>query len=248
MANLVIPNTFGANTLASAAEMNANFQAVETFCETELIHRDGAVAFTAVPSGPGTDPTTDNQFTRKAYVDSQVEENVGAGTIVHTVRSTAPTGWLFLDGSTISGGESLYPALWDVLPASMQSGSDILLPDASGRMLIGHDSADTKFDVIGETGGAETVTLTTTQLPAHTHTGTTAADAHTHAPLGGGNFLDDTSGAPVAGTSGGIGGGLSATTASDSHSHTFTTNSSGSGAAFSIMNPYITFNVMIRAF
>lgn len=47
---------------------------------------------------------------------------------------------------------------------------------AAGRMLIGLDSGDTKFDTVKETGGAETVTLTTTELPAHTH----VQDAHTH--------------------------------------------------------------------
>ena len=80
---------------------------------------------------------------------------------------------------------------------------------AAGRMLIGLDSGDTKFDTVEETGGAETVTLTTTELPAHTHTIT-------------GN---------TAGGSGGV-----RIDASDSF--TETTSSTGSGAAFSIMNPY----------
>lgn len=36
----------------------------------ELIRRDASVPFTAVPAGPATDPSTANQFTRKAYVDA----------------------------------------------------------------------------------------------------------------------------------------------------------------------------------
>jgi microcystin-dependent protein len=40
---------------------------------------------------------------------------------------------------------------------------------AAGRMLIGQDTGDTQFDVLEETGGAETVTLQTTNLPAHDH-------------------------------------------------------------------------------
>lgn len=242
MANLIIPNAFAANTLGSAAEVNANFQAVEDFVETEVIHRDASVAFTAVPSGPGTDPTTDNQLVRKAYVDSQVEENVGAGTIAHTIRSTAPTGWLFLDGSTITNGESLYPALWAVIPASMQSGSDIVLPNASGRMLVARDAADTKFDVIGETGGAETVTLTEANLAAHDHTFTTGSS--TVSPSGGGSFVTNVAGDGV--YSGGIGGSLDATSAG--HTHSGTTANAGSGSAFSIMNPYLVVNTMIRAY
>ena len=41
---------------------------------------------------------------------------------------------------------------------------------AAGRMLVGLDSGDTDFDTVEETGGAKTVTLDTTMIPAHTHT------------------------------------------------------------------------------
>lgn len=80
---------------------------------------------------------------------------------------------------------------------------------AAGRMLIGLDSGDTKFDTVEETGGAETVTLTTTELPAHTHT--------------------------VSGLSTGGSGGVRIDAGTGS---TATSSSAGSGAAFSIMNPY----------
>ena len=43
-------------------------------------------------------------------------------------------------------------------------------------MLIGLNGADTDFDTAEETGGAKTVTLDTTMIPAHGHT----QDAHTH--------------------------------------------------------------------
>lgn len=50
----------------------------------------------------------------------------------------------------------------------------------SGRVLVGK-SADTAFDTVEKTGGAETVTLTSAQsgLPAHTHT----QNAHSHTSL-----------------------------------------------------------------
>lgn len=38
----------------------------------------------------------------------------------------------------------------------------------AGRVLVAK-SADTEFDTIGETGGAKTVTLAESQIPAHTH-------------------------------------------------------------------------------
>lgn len=50
------------------------------------------------------------------------------------------------------------------------------VPNLKGRVMCGFDSAQTEFDAVGETGGAKTFTLTTAQLPAHTHTG----PSHTH--------------------------------------------------------------------
>lgn len=56
----------------------------------------------------------------------------------------------------------------------------------SGRILVGINTSDTNFNTVGKTGGASSVTLSTTNLPSHTHTipalsGTAAsAGSHTH--------------------------------------------------------------------
>jgi len=78
MATLSIPNSFTNGTNADALQVNANFAAVATFANTEAVQRDASVAFTAVPSGPGVDPTTVNQLTRKSYVDAKVAAFVPA--------------------------------------------------------------------------------------------------------------------------------------------------------------------------
>lgn len=46
-----------------------------------------------------------------------------------------------------------------------------------GKVLVGQDTGDTSFDVLGETGGAKTHTLTSAEMPSHTHT----QNAHSHA-------------------------------------------------------------------
>jgi len=83
----------------------------------------------------------------------------------------------------------------------------------SGRTLVGISSSDTEFNVVEETGGAKTHTLSTSEMPAHTH-----ASGWT---LGGG----DGSAAVYATTNGGGGAPASGST--------------GSGAAHNNLQPYI---------
>lgn len=64
-------HTFVAGTLIEAAEANQNFDDLVNYTNSEVIVRDASVAFTAIPSGPATNPSTDDQFTRKKYVDDQ---------------------------------------------------------------------------------------------------------------------------------------------------------------------------------
>lgn len=45
-----------------------------------------------------------------------------------------------------------------------------------GRTLVGVDTGQTEFDTVEETGGAKTHTLTTNEMPSHTHT----QDSHNH--------------------------------------------------------------------
>ena len=86
------------------------------------------------------------------------------------------------------------------------------------------------------TQGSNTVTLTSAQMPAHTHTGTTTTDGtHTHNLEGyiqsGSN---DGSGGEAAGNFGTI-----ATTSAGSHNHTFTTSSAGGGDSHANVQPVI---------
>jgi microcystin-dependent protein len=46
----------------------------------------------------------------------------------------------------------------------------------AGRVLVGHNAGDVDFNAAEKTGGAKTHTLTTAEMPSHTHT----QDAHTH--------------------------------------------------------------------
>lgn len=71
---------------------------------------------------------------------------------------------------------------------------------ASGRTLVGVDTGQTEFDTVEETGGAKTHTLTTAEIPAHTHT--IPFIAGNGANFAGGNVVDT-----AGGTTGSTGGG-----------------------------------------
>lgn len=53
----------------------------------------------------------------------------------------------------------------------------------AGRVMVGLDANQTEFDVVEETGGEKTHTLTTPEIPSHTHVQDShnhTQDAHTH--------------------------------------------------------------------
>ena len=104
-----------------------------------------------------------------------------------------------------------------------------------GKFLVGGES----YNVA--TGGADSITLTTANMPAHTHTGTTASDgAHTHTA----SYVSSNAGV---GSYYSMGRGLrndliytTTTSSNGAHTHTFTTGSTGSGTAFDNRPAYAT--------
>lgn len=83
-----VTNNFTAGTPAVADDVDTNFADLVTWLNTNAVHLDGSKAFTGIPSGPASDPTTANQLTRKAYVDSVV----GGRGVVATATKTSQQG------------------------------------------------------------------------------------------------------------------------------------------------------------
>lgn len=62
--------TFVPGTPIESDHANQNFDDLVNYTNGEVIVRDASKAFTAIPSGPGIDPSSPNQFARKQYVDN----------------------------------------------------------------------------------------------------------------------------------------------------------------------------------
>lgn len=137
--------------------------------------------------------------------DSALDSSAGAWVLLNPSEfagltkdfygSTAPNGYAFVYGQAIS--RTTYPALFAALGTTHGTGdgsSTFNLPDRRGRGSVGKDdmggsaasrvtTAGSSFDgaTLGAVGGAQNVTLTTTNIPSHTHTGTTdSGGSHTH--------------------------------------------------------------------
>ena len=77
----------------------------------------------------------------------------------------APAGWMFCEGQLlpISENETLFQLIGTTYGGDGES--TFALPDLRGRIPIHQDQ---NF-ILAETGGAEEITLTTNQIPAHSH-------------------------------------------------------------------------------
>lgn len=90
----------------------------------------------------------------------------------------------------------------------------------------------------GSTGGRASVTLTTKEMPAHNHSGSTSsAGAHTHTA----NVCIASSYDNGVMTFGDIyiGNATRTTSSAGAHRHSVSIRNTGNGQAFSILNPYI---------
>ncbi|WDF57773.1 tail fiber protein [Flavobacterium sp. KACC 22758] len=82
----------------------------------------------------------------------------------------APRGWMFCNGATLSiaNYEAVYVLLGTIYGGDGQT--TFKLPDLQGRIPVGTGQGPGLPNVvIGQIGGTESVTMSTAQMPGHTH-------------------------------------------------------------------------------
>lgn len=105
-----------------------------------------------------------------------------AGTIVNYAGITAPTGWLFCNGTFYA--HTAYPALYTAIGGTYGwTASTFAVPDLRGRVVAGLDNmggaaaanritaavSGITGTTIGSAGGTQAHTLTVAEMPAHGH-------------------------------------------------------------------------------
>lgn len=98
----------------------------------------------------------------------------------------APADWAFCDGSLLD--ISTYDVLFQLIGTTYggDGASTFALPDLRGRAPVhtGQGNGLSRY-VLGQSGGQERVTLTTPQLPSHTHPASASVAAATSGDPGG---------------------------------------------------------------
>ena len=111
------------------------------------------------PTVGGSDNTWGNALnTNMDLLDTAVNKAMPTGGIImwSGTIATIPTGWALCDGTNGT-------------------------PNLTGKFIVHADADSSGTYNVGATGGANDVTLTTSEMPAHNHTGTAAsAGSHTH--------------------------------------------------------------------
>jgi microcystin-dependent protein len=230
---------------------------------TDLQLRDNV---TADVNLPGDDGLQTYRVTAQQLKDFVRPMPVGA--LVPYAGSSAPTGFLLCDGSAVS--RSTYADLFAAIATNFGVGdgsTTFNLPDLRGRVVAGKDdmggsganrltTAGSAVDglTLGASGGAQNITLTSAQMPSHTH----VQDAHTHTQNAHGHNLPSY---PSAGGSNVWGlqfwsanrtltvdyaqNATQATTATNQNT-TATNQNTGGGGAHSNVQPTLIMNYLIK--
>jgi len=142
-----------------------------------------------------------------------------AGVVLPFAGSTAPSGWLLCYGQAVS--RTTYVDLFTAIGVAFGAGdgsTTFNLPDMRGRVPGGKDdmggtaasrltTAGSGVDgaTLGAAGGSQTHTLTSAQIPAHTHSIVALGSRNTTA--GGSETIADSSGGVTMNTNANTGGG-----------------------------------------
>jgi microcystin-dependent protein len=163
----------------------------------------------------------------------------------------APRGWAFCSGQLLPISQNT--ALFSLVGTTYggDGRTTFGLPDLRGRVPLGSEGNSTGPGLsprpLGQTGGAENVTLTQNQMPSHTHTAASTSTAHAVGPAGNSNDAVGNIWADDAGVASGTyhSGPANATMNSAAITTDTTVNATGANQSHNNMQPYLAINFII---
>jgi microcystin-dependent protein len=156
-----------------------------------------------------------------------------SGVIMMYGGTAVPTGWLFCDGSVVS--QLTYASLFSTIGTAFDTGGEgagnFRLPDFRRRVPVGSGGTGSAIlgNLIGNTGGAESVAISVNEMPSHDHGGSTGSISLTFSSVTNYGF-----------------GGATALAATGSNSHSHTISSQGGGQAHNNIQPSLIVNYIIK--
>ncbi len=130
-----------------------------------------------VPSTSGTATANYWEYVAKGVTDPIPSQSGHNGKFLQTNGSALSFASVeaFVSGMILiwSGAANAIPTGWVLCDGNNST------PNLSGKFVVGYDASNGDYDV-GDTGGAETVTLTINEMPAHGHTATLHGSAGSH--------------------------------------------------------------------
>ncbi len=176
------------------------------------------------------------------YLDEYIL--VPAGTVVQSAAIVIPDGWLNCNGASCN--KSFYADLFAAIGNTYGGAPTDLsfnLPDLRGRVGIGAGQGpDLSNRVFATSGGAETHTLTTGEMPSHSHD--ISDPGHAHSQITVNDDFNNSGGSPPSFAADGAG----SRTWNNINSSTtgITINNAGSGNAHNNMQPFLVIRYLIK--
>jgi microcystin-dependent protein len=134
---------------------------------TELNLIDGVTATTTELNYVDITTLGTAQASKAVTADANVD--------VTGLRNLTISGTMTVGSNTVTTLQAVYPVGSIYINAAVTTNPGTLLgfgtwtAFGTGRVIVGYDASDGDFDALQETGGAKTVTLSTSQIPSHTH-------------------------------------------------------------------------------
>jgi len=139
-----------AGKVISGTDFNSEFTTIRTAVNSKA--DIASETLTGTPLAPTASAGTDTtQIATTAFVTAAVAALTAAA---------YPVGGIFTTITVYANSAAVVSAI----------GGTTWVAFGAGKVLVGLDSSDTDFDVAAEEGGSKTHTLTTAEMPAHTHT------------------------------------------------------------------------------